>query len=47
MSVQEVTHNDSAHMNTYLNSFVFPSTIKLCNILPESVVQARDVEEFQ
>ena len=36
----------AAHVNAYLCSF-FPSTIKLWNSLPESVIQARNVEEFK
>ena len=39
-------HQVAAHVNAYLCSF-FPSTIKLWNSLPESVIQARNVEEFK
>ena len=39
-------HQVVAHMNIYLCSF-FPSAIKLWSSLPESVIQARDVEEFK
>ena len=51
LSSQEATHNDfiklqHTYVNAYLCSFI-PSAIKLWNSLPESVIQARDVEEFR
>ena len=39
-------HQVAAHVNAYLCSF-FPSAIKLWNSLPETIVQAREVEEFK
>ena len=39
-------HQVAVRVNAYLCSF-FPSAIKLWISLPESVIQARDVEEFK
>ena len=36
----------AAHVNAYLYSF-FPSAIKIWNSLPESVMQARNADDFK